>query len=91
MTLAPVEGLTELRSVVDGIAKNVSRLLTEVTEEVISLNFKMSLIEDYLGKKAPEKKSGFKPEVKTTPKDEVLFEVSPELLGQLERFVPQAQ
>jgi len=78
----PTEGVKELRLSIEEIRKMLSRMVAEVSEEMISLNLKMSMIEDYMGRK-PEK--AVKPEVKMK-QDEVLFDVSPEVLGTLEKF-----
>ena len=80
----PAEGVSELRLSIEEIRKMLSRMVTEVSEEMISLNLKMSMIEDYLAKK-PVKAE--KPEVKATKEDEVLFEVAPECLESLAKFV----
>jgi hypothetical protein len=84
---APDDEVKQIRSVVDEIHKKVSRMLTEVTEEMILVNVKMGMIENHLAKKS--EKSAPKPEVKKTDEEDVLFEVSPELLGRLKTFVPQ--
>jgi hypothetical protein len=83
---ASLEGVSELKSVLEGIAKKMTQMVTDVTEEMISLNLKMSMIEDYLSMKKPPVKAFEKPDVKKK-EDEVLFEVSPECLGSLEKFV----